>query len=286
VGRVSHAPARRGFEALGLPGSVTVTDPSLLDVAHGAAVDVVRGVEAACSRLHLDSELARLNAAAGRRTVVGDVLIEVLELALRVAALTDGAVDPTRGIAVRRGACKRDVQRLATAPSRRARPAPRRLVHPAGRASWRDVRLDAIGRTVTLPAGLRLDVDATAAPIAADRAAAWAAHAARGAGVLVELGEHAAAAGEAPEPGWTVPIHDDGAAGLLTVGGLATASVVGTWQRVTVAACTSAEAHVASTAAMELGREAPRWLRLRRLPARLVAHDGAVLVLGEWSAEA
>jgi thiamine biosynthesis lipoprotein len=284
VRRVSAAPARRGFEALGLTGSVTVTDPERLDIAHGAAVDVVRGVEAACSRLRLDSELARLNAAAGRRLVVGDVLFSVIELALRVAALTDGAVDPTRGLALRRGGCERDMRRVATDASRRSPAAPRRLVHPGGRASWRDVRVDAIGRTVTLPTGLRLDVDASAAPIAADRAAAWAARAAPGAGVLIEFGEHAAAAGPAPEPGWSIPVHDGGPTGRLTLGGLATAATVGTWARVSVAACTCAEAHVASTAALGLGREAPRWLRLRRLPARLVAHDGSVLVVGEWSA--
>jgi thiamine biosynthesis lipoprotein len=41
-------------------------------------------------------------------------------------------------------------------------------------------------------------------------------------------------------------------------------------------------ANTASTASLVLGASAPAWLAERGLPARLVARDGSVTVVGGW----
>jgi thiamine biosynthesis lipoprotein len=57
------------------------------------------------------------------------------------------------------------------------------------------------------------------------------------------------------------------------------------WRTVSVAAGSCLSANAASTAAIVLGREAPRWLAGRGLPARLVGVDGQVSVVAGWPAE-
>jgi thiamine biosynthesis lipoprotein len=54
------------------------------------------------------------------------------------------------------------------------------------------------------------------------------------------------------------------------------------WRTVTVAARSCVAANTASTAAIVLGDDAPRWLAARGLPARLVALDGGVVRVGGW----
>jgi thiamine biosynthesis lipoprotein len=46
------------------------------------------------------------------------------------------------------------------------------------------------------------------------------------------------------------------------------------------------DANVASTAAILRGEQAVGWLRRLRLPARLVRHDGSVVWVAGWPAEA
>jgi thiamine biosynthesis lipoprotein len=60
----------------------------------------------------------------------------------------------------------------------------------------------------------------------------------------------------------------------------------GCWRTASVTAARCVDANIASTAAMVLGADAPAWLERRRLPARLVAHDGAVVTVAGWPAEA
>ncbi len=61
--------------------------------------------------------------------------------------------------------------------------------------------------TLRLPAGVQLDLGATAKAFAADRAARRA-QAEVGGGVLVSLGGDIATAGEAPGQGWVVRVTD------------------------------------------------------------------------------
>ncbi len=63
------------------------------------------------------------------------------------------------------------------------------------------------------------------------------------------------------------------------------APVRGPWRTVSVAAGTCADANTAATAALVRQARAPAWLDRLGLPARLVAHDGAVLSLAGWPAD-
>ena len=56
----------------------------------------------------------RVNEAEGNEIEVGDLLIEAIEVALRVARATDGAVDPTVGRAIRNLGYDRDFDELAS----------------------------------------------------------------------------------------------------------------------------------------------------------------------------
>ena len=58
----------------------------------------------------------------------------------------------------------------------------------------------------------------------------------------------------------------------------------GPWRTVSVAAANCAEANAASTAAIIAGDQAPAWLAAQGLPARLVARDGNVRLVGGWPA--
>jgi thiamine biosynthesis lipoprotein len=57
------------------------------------------------------------------------------------------------------------------------------------------------------------------------------------------------------------------------------------WRTASVAAASCVDANVASTAAIIMATRAPSWLEARRLPARLVARDGAVLCVAGWPEE-
>src|SRR5207248_9491815 len=174
-----------------------------------AAVDEVRAeldeVDLACSRFRPDSELELVNNNAGTATHVGPLLIDAVLVALRAAELTDGDVDPTIGEAMRVLGYDRDFEAVA----RRGRP----VVRVARVPGWHLVAVDDEAGTVRVPAGVRLDLGATAKALAADRAAEQAG-AAAGCGVLVSLGGDMATAGEPPAAGWPVRVTDWHAAPL------------------------------------------------------------------------
>jgi thiamine biosynthesis lipoprotein len=182
-------------------------------------------------------------------------------------------------------------------------------------APWRSIELTDDPPTARVPAGVTLDLGATAKALAADRAAR-SAHEACGEGVLVSLGGDIATAGEGPDAGWAVHVTDDHRAGpdapgqTITIrsGGLATSSITArrwlhdgtamhhildprdgatvqsTLRTVSVAAASCADANIASTAAIVLGERAREWLAAQRLPARLVALDGSATSLAGWPA--
>ena len=168
-----------------------------------------------------------------------------------------------------------------------------------------------------LPAGVRLDLGATAKGVGSDRAARAARSAsAKPGGILVSLGGDIAVAGTPPRAGWPITVADApelaGAPGGQLVriarGGIATSSIscrqwrrggqalhhivdprtgmpaTGPWRTVTAAAATCADANAATTAAIVAGEQAERLLAAAALPARLVAHDGTVRVLCGWPA--
>jgi FAD:protein FMN transferase len=297
--------------ALGTTATMCVTDADALTDAWAVLELELDAIDRACSRFRDDSELARLNADAGRWSGVSDLLLLALETALGAAADTDGLVDPTIGRALRLAGYDRPL------PLVLARDGERFRASFAPVPGWRLVELDAPQRRVRIPKGIELDLGATAKALAADRAAA-AAHELTGTGVLVSLGGDVSVAGPTPEAGWPVRVADDHAAPLdeggpvfgVAAGGLATSGTTvrrwkaGTvtlhhiidprtgrpadtpWRTVTVAAGGCVAANVASTAAVVLGDGAPAWLVARGLPARLVAADGSVRAVAAWPEEA
>jgi len=313
------------WRALGTTATVVVTDAAALADARAAVEAELAAIDRAASRFREDSELLALNAAAGGGPVaVSPLLAQAIAVALRAARTTGGAVDPTLcGDLVRAGydrdfgelAAAREVvgatgahtaSGLAVARGPRGRTLPRRPAWPA-------IQLDRARGRVTLPAGVALDLGATAKALAADRAA-HAAQRAGGCGVLVSLGGDVAVAGPAPGDGWAIHVTEDHAAPesaagqtvTIRSGGLATsgttvrrwraggerrhhildprtgrpAAVV--WRTASVAAASCVDANTASTAAIVRGADAAAWLLRHRLPARLVAARGRVLLVGSW----
>ena len=305
------APTSAALRALGTTALVAVRRPESLDRARAVLEAELEAVDRACSRFRDDSELVHLNRAAGEGVAVGPYLLGALEVAVTAAAATDGAVDPTVGKALRLAGYDRTFALV------RLRDGPLVQVSAAPGGAWRGIELDRDRGMARIPAGVELDLGATAKALAADRAARAAAEATDD-GVLVSLGGDVAVAGDSPEAGWSVGLADDHAAPFpadgpavgIRSGGLATsgtcvrnwktaaghahhiidprtgAPAETPWRTVSVAAASCVDANTASTAAMVLGDEAPDWLAQRQLPARLVRNDGSVVCVADWPGEA
>jgi thiamine biosynthesis lipoprotein len=306
---VAAEPLAVTFRAIGTTATLFVTDPDALLPARGVLIAELAAIDAACSRFRADSELSRANAAAGARVAVGPLFADALDVALRAAEITDGAVDPIVGSSVVALGYDRTFATLQPVDSR-----PAAATRPAAR--WQAVEWDPARRLLRLPPGTALDLGATAKALAADRVARRAADLA-GCGVLVNLGGDLSAAGEPQTGGWRVEIADNhalsdsvpGPTVSIHSGGLATSgTTVRTWRRagrtlhhivdpatgdipapvwrtVSVAAGNCVDANTASTASIVLGERAPGWLADRGLPARLVRTDGAVVCTGGWPDE-
>jgi FAD:protein FMN transferase len=282
---------------------LVVDDERTLAAAAEDLTTLLARVDKAASRFRRDSALSIANARVGRPTAIPKLLVELVGVALDAAARTDGAVDPTVGLAMHHIGYDRDIAAIAADG-----PALRHLT-PGRR--WQDVRLNREAGLLTVPPGTALDLGATAKAHVADRAAAALSRRYRTA-VLVELGGDLAVAGH-PERGWGVRVAErEGEEGQLVVvrhGGLATSTTIvrrwtrgaaamhhivdprtgapadGPWRTASVAAPTALAANVASTAAIVMGEPALGWLEARGLTARLVARDGAVATTGNWPAD-
>lgn len=282
---------------------VVVTDPAALADARAIVAAQLAAVDRACSRFRPDSELSRVARAGGAPVRVSALLAELVAAALDAAVRTDGDLDPTIGVGLARLGYDRDI---AEVPADQ----PARVVVLAA-PGFGQVRLD--GRQLSLPAGVELDLGATAKAFAADRCAAQV-HRGCGVGVLVSLGGDIATAGPAPEGGWRVLVHDAADDPQTTVtlpagAGLATSSTVRrrwrrggqalhhildprtgmparpVWRSASVVAWRCLDANVASTAAVVRGERAPGWLRRIGLPARLVDAGHVVHTLNGWPEE-
>jgi FAD:protein FMN transferase len=302
------------WQALGTSVVVRVTESAALEAVCLVVEAELRAIDLAASRFRADSELERLNAAGGRRLGISPLLLEALEAGIRAAALTDGAVDPTLGDALVLAGYTTDWRELEP-PGIAGRPdrSPRLVVRARRRRRWDEIELCRAPASARLPAGVRVDLGATAKALASDRGAEAAAREA-GVGVLVSLGGDIATAGPPPAEGWLVRVTDDhrsppeapGQTIRIASGGLATSSttvrrwthrgrtmhhildprdgqpVTGSWRTATVAGSSCVDANIASTAAIVLGGAAAGWLDARGLPARLVADDGRVETIGGW----
>ncbi len=318
------------WRALGTNVVLRVTEREHLAGARAAVEAELDAIDLACSRFREDSELVRVNNANGRVTPVGALLGEALALALWAAQLTGGRLDPTIGRTLELAGYDRDHSLLQPAraqagsasgacpdtPSTLMRPVARRRppsVRACFLAGWEAVDLDLERATVRVPAGVHLDLGATAKAWAADRACE-AAQRATGTGVLVGLGGDIATAGPPPPDGWRIHVTDDHAAPpdapgqtiSIGGGGLASSSTTvrrwhcrgedmhhlidprtrrplrGPWRTAGVAASCCAHANIAATAALLHGADAERWIVHVGLPARLVDQQGRARALCGW----
>jgi thiamine biosynthesis lipoprotein ApbE len=297
------------WKAIGTTVRIVVTDQAQLESARVMLTNDLAALDLACSRFRPDSELMQLEASAGQPTIVSALLAGAVRAALRAAALTDGDVDPTVGRAMEAIGYDRD---FSSVP---AHDGPLRITvnHVP---QWRAIQLDDARNLLTVPAGVRIDLGASAKAWAADRSAEGIARVLN-CGVLVSLGGDIAVAGQVPPGGWSIRVQDitadpaepaEGPSSVIAIrtGGLATSSTSARrwqrggdmmhhildprtgrpadsdWRTVSVAAGSALDANIASTASIIRGKSAISWLAELGLPARLVALDGSVTTLAGW----
>jgi len=119
--------------------------------------------EQALSRFIADSELSRLNSAAGTPIAVSDLLYSVLATALTAARATEGVYDPAMLQQLEKIGYDRTFDAIRASDFDPIIPG-----EPGGR--WRGIKVNPIYREVTLPASIKLDFGGIAKGMAVDAA--------------------------------------------------------------------------------------------------------------------
>ncbi|TIC88316.1 FAD:protein FMN transferase [Nocardioides sp. GY 10113] len=301
----------------GLPATAAPV-PALATRVERAVRTLMDDVALSASRFRGDSDLARVNERAGRLVPVRPLTVELVQVALEAARATHGACDPTVGRHLLAAGYVADIDELRAPGGPHgsgAPPTPPAGARPAPRADHSAVRVDPDLVRVGVPAGLALDLGATAKAWTADEAARRL-HDLLGLPALVALGGDVAVSGPRTGPGtgptegrpWPVLVSEradePGEVVDLLRGGVATSSTrARRWQTTdgerhhlidprvgrptdgavrtaTVLGTTCVEANTFSTAALVWGDEAAA--RLGGRPARLVRADGTVLTTATW----
>jgi len=182
------------FRALGTTAVIVAADRACEGAACAAVERELDAIDRACSRFRPDSELSRVNRAGGERVAIGPLLLEALRVALDAARSSGGLVDPTVGRTLRTSGYDSTFRVVAARDGNTFR------AEFCAVPGWQTIELDEDAATVRVPAGVELDLGATAKALVCDRAATAAAAVAGGA--LVGLGGDIAVAGAAPAGGW------------------------------------------------------------------------------------
>lgn len=280
------------------------TEDAALATAAATVRAVMDEVSRAVSRFRADSDLSRINAAAGRFVRVAPLTIDLIDVACDVARTTNGCVDPMVGadlIAAGYDADIEVVRRRAAAPACR----PSRMRH-----TWEAIRIDRSLSRVGIPSGATLDLGASAKAWAAEEAAARAARR-TGAPVLVGIGGDLAMHRD-PGDGWRIDVSElRGQAPeelLVSEGAMATSSIVGRrfrgpdgterhhlidprtggaatsrWRTASVWAPSTVTANALSTWALIDADAAEAAIETQGLAARFVSHAGVVSYAGSWA---
>lgn len=270
----------RSFRSMGCDVLVAGARPA----AFAAIESLFAERDARFSRFRRDSELRRVNAAAGDVVPASTEFLRTVRVALSAARTTDGLVDPTLGAAIE--AAGYDVDLAALPPDGPLAPAP-------AAADWRSLR--AGGSLLVRPAGTLLDLNGVVKAMAVDDAAA-----------LLDQPGFVSAGGDIAAHGEPVVVGLPGG-GTVTLehGGMAT-SGTGTrhwlrggesqhhlidpgtrrpstspWTAVTAVGRDCLAADVAAKAGFLLGANGPSWLDERGVAARFVA-GGAVVANDSW----
>jgi thiamine biosynthesis lipoprotein len=235
------------------------------------------------SRFRPESELNRVNAAAGAPTRVSETFADMLRVALDARRESGGLVDPTFGAELEAAGYDRDFAQLEDGPS----PPP---VIPRAPGA---VQLN--GTSVLVPAGIRLDLNGVVKGRTVDDALA-----------LTESDAFVSAGGDLATRGTIVVALPRGGTIGLVRGALATSGTDrrhwlrggrrlhhlidprtglpadSPWEQVSVCGASCLGADIAARAAFLLGRSGPAWLDALGLPGRFVAPDGAIRVNRAW----
>jgi FAD:protein FMN transferase len=239
---MSAEPVHR-FRSMGCDVAVAGGDPQVVAA-------VLERWEAAFSLFRPESELSHVNRSRARVLVVSRLFSGTLELALDVAAETEGLVDPTL--------CGR----------------------------WPEVSLS--GQLVDRPPGLRLDLNGVVKSLAVDEAAATLDG--RGfvsvGGDLAVRGP----VDVALPAGGAIRVVTGGLAtsGTASRGSHLVDTLTGRpsascWEQVTASGVTCLAADVAAKAGFLLGERGPDWLDARSIPGRFVGGDGEILENATWA---
>jgi thiamine biosynthesis lipoprotein len=237
------------------------------------------------SRFQPESELNRVNAAAGNPVRVSRAFAEMLGVAFAAARESDGLVDPTLGAELEAAGYDADFASLgdsngSPAPVKRRRP----------------VTVRVAGRSVVAPQGVRLDLNGVVKGKTVDDALA-----------LLSGEGFVSAGGDVATRGSIVAALPGGGTVSLVRGALATsgsdrrrwlhgghvqhhlidpstgAPASSPWEQVTVCGLTCVGADIAAKAAFLLGSKGPAWLDVRGLPGRFIAvGSGEVTVNRAW----
>jgi thiamine biosynthesis lipoprotein len=240
--------------------------------------------ESTFSRFRPESELSRINESPSPVLRVNKLFAEVLRIALDVAAVTDGLVEPTLGAALEAAGYDRDFASIVDDP---------RPVTAAKPSRLGEVALS--GSFLRRPPGLALDLNGVVKALAVDDAAEQLA----GEGFVSAGGDLAVrGAVDVGLPG--------GDAVRVVEGGLATSGVGSRrwggargaqqkkietgnpppphkpWELVTVSGASCLDADVAAKAAYLLGDDGPGWLEDRGLAGRFIEHGGGIVRTRDW----
>ncbi|HQU27158.1 MAG TPA: FAD:protein FMN transferase [Acidimicrobiales bacterium] len=293
------------FTVWGLTATLAVERDDQFEAALATLWRHLDAVDLAANRFRSDSEVTRLNHAAGEPLEVSATFEDVLAAALECARWTDGLCDPTVLAALLDLGYDRDYDELRATGARArraARPAP-----GVAAIDW-----DRAGHRVALRDGAQVDFGASAKALVADRVAD---EVAVGGGVVVEIGGDVAVRGRGPDGPWAIGVTDSLVITgreervALAGGGIATSSnATRTWRAggavvnhlvdprtgecadgpfatASVASTSCLRANALATAALLWGEDAPYHLAQAGAAARLVRVDGTVEYVGGWTRE-
>lgn len=203
------------FRAMSVEVALTGIGVGPEEVAHAVAEGsrLAAWWEQRFSRFRPDSDLSRLNGAAGRPVRVEPATIDLIERAAEAVARSGGRFDPSILPALEAAGYRASWAGRAAWPETQ----PGATRPGAGIAGWARVAIDRRASTVALPPGMRIDLGGVAkgafVDLLAERLTAWP-------GGAVDAGGDLVAWGDAPgDGGWTVGVEDpnDPEADLLTL---------------------------------------------------------------------
>jgi len=270
----------RRFRSMGM----TVEVAGASDAELARIVSLFEERDRAFSRFRPGSELNRVNAAAGRPTLVSPLFASMVALALAASEQTDGLVDPSLGAALVSAGYDRDFDAL------RDDPRPPGPAQPSTRS-----RLVLAGRLLAVPARVELDLNGVVKARTVDEALA-----------LVRGEGWVSAGGDLATRGPLTVGLPGGEAVRLVRGGLATSGADrrrwrrggeeqhhlidpctgrparSSWLQVTACGASCVAADVAAKAAFLLGEQGPAWLDAHGLPGRFRTATDEVVTNASW----